>query len=328
MNKLKEIRLDKNELPYPPPKSIQRAVNRILKDLNRYTPQERVETLRQLLSQYSSVSKDSIILRPGSDILIKELIFLLAPNRKIIIPDPTFIVIQNATQKVASDILKVKLSAPEFKFPTEFIQREIDGPTLIFLDNPNNPTGKLIITKEELKALLKNENVILIVDEAYFEFSNYTMAPLIKNFHNLGVLRTLSKSFGLAGAGSGYLLTGDLVKEKLSGLEVMLPYPSIVGSIHALKNQAYYRDLHEEINSQKVWVQERLEELNVKVYSSKTNFFLIKSEIPFLAQKLEDKGVYVYDATNYFKPGYIRVSIGTKEENSAFITGLKEILDD
>lgn len=325
---LKEIRLDKNELPFTPPLSIQDAIKDIHEELHRYTPQEKVNELKDLLSEYTNVPKDSIIIRPGSDILIKELIFLFTQNRKMIISDPTFSVIQNATRKTSSSILKVKLSSPEFHFPTEIIQEELNEPTLIFLDNPNNPTGKLIITKEEIKSLLDNENVVLFIDEAYYEFSNYSVASLVKRYSNLGVLRTLSKSFGIAGAGSGYLLAGEDIKDKLSGLEVMLPYPSVESSIVALQNQTYFKDLRKQIIAEKSRIKNRIEALGINVYSSSTNFLLLNTKIPYIAKKLQERGIYIYDASNYFKPGYIRVSIGTKEENESFITNLKEIIEE
>lgn len=327
MNEVKEIRLDKNELPYSPPDFIQNALKDSIKHLNRYTPQELVDELTLLLSEYTSVPKSNIILRPGSDILIKELMFLFAQNRQLIISDPTFIVIGNAAQKVPSSVLKVKLSAPEFKFPANAIQEDLTNPTLIFLDIPNNPTGKLVLTSQEIESLLTNKNVILIIDEAYFEFSNFTVAPLIKKYENLGVLRTLSKSFGLAGAGSGYLIAGEILRKKLAGLEIMLPYSCVLGSIVALKHKSYFLHLIKDIQAEKIRMERELEHLGITIYSSATNFLLLKTDMPLIAQELMEHGIFIYDASNYFSPGYIRVSIGKQEENNRFLEVLEKILE-
>ncbi len=327
MNLLRPIYLDKNELPFLPPREVLKEAKKSIDRLNRYTPQEKVDKLVSLLANYAHISKESLILRPASDILIKELIFLLSKNRKIIIADPTFIIIQNATQSTTSSVLKVKLSAPKFKFPSSFIVTELDEPTLVFLDNPNNPTGKLIITKSEVKSLLANENLILLVDEAYFEFSNWTVASLVNKYPNLGVLRTLSKSFGLAGVGLGYLIAGESIREKLENLDVMLPYPSVMSSIAALNHQEYFQQKIRNLNAEKKRVKNEIEKLEITVYSSNANFFLLKTEIPHIAHKLNEVGIYVYDASHYLSPGYIRVSIGTKDENQEFLKGLSRILN-
>jgi histidinol-phosphate aminotransferase len=322
---MRQIWLDKNEMPYPPPAKVRDAIKETLPNINRYTRQESVEELRSLLAVYNNIEKNSIILRPGSDILIKELMFLFAETRQIIIPDPTFVVIQNASQKMSSSLLKVKLSAPEFHFPSDFIQKEIDEPTLLFLDNPNNPSGQIIIKEKEIESLITNKNVILFVDEAYFEFSNRTVAPLVEKYDNLGVLRTLSKSFGLAGAGLGYLIAGETILQRLRGLEVMLPSPSIIGAITALKKRGYLKTYIEQINQEKIKIVKRLKELGVICYPSSTNFLLMKINVPHFAQKLANHGIYVYDASHYFKSDYIRVTIGTEEENDFFLQILSEL---
>lgn len=326
MKLMKDIRLDKNELPYLPPEEVLEAITKATQEINRYTPQEKIEVLKDLLADYNNLPPESILLRPASDILIKELIFLFARDRKIIICDPTFIIIQNAVQKTNSPILKVKLRPAEFKFPTEVILKEINEPTLVFLDNPNNPTGKLIITEQEIESLLQNKYVLLFIDEAYYEFSDFTVASLVEKYNNLGVLRTLSKSFGLAGAGSGYLIAGQLIKKKLSGLEVMLPYPSVMGSILALKNRDFFRKKLKEIQTEKTRIKTKVEELGITTYSSQTNFLLMNTKNPYIAQELSKHGIYVYDASNYFTQGYLRVSIGTKKENNRFLEVLESLI--
>ncbi len=323
---MKEIRLDKNEMPYPPPKSIRDSIKELLKNINRYTPQELVNELLYVLSKYNNIEKETIILSSGSDILIKEFIFLFSELSQLIIADPTFIIINNAAMKSSSELLKVKLSEPEFKFPVDFIRNELDKPTLIVLDNPNNPTGKLIITQEEVKALLKNENIILLIDEAYYEFSGITFLPLIKVFPNLAILRTLSKSFGLAGSGIGYLLAGKKIQEKFEGLEIMLPSPSVIGAISALNEKGYMGEYIKHVNEEKKKIIEQLNDLGVICYPSSTNFLLVKTNTPNIAKKLAEKGVYVYDASNYFNSNYIRVTIGSNNENEYFLQSMKEII--
>lgn len=322
-----KVYLDKNEMPHTPPEYILNSIRESIKHINRYTPQKRVDTLRNFLAEYNEIDKKYFFLSPGSDILIKEFVFLYSKIDQIIIPDPTFIIIDNAVEKTTSSILKIKLSPPDFKFPYNFISSELEEPTLIILDNPNNPTGKLIIDTNGIKKLLQHENVFVLIDEAYYEFSKKTAIKLIEKYPNLAILRTLSKSFGLAGSGIGYMIAGEKIIEKFRGLEIMLPYPSVVAAISALKNTDYLKDYLKEIETEKKRIYKKLSELSIEIYSSKTNFLLINTRIPDIIKKLTEKGVYVYDASNYFSSGYLRVTIGTEKENNYFIHVLENIIN-
>jgi histidinol-phosphate aminotransferase len=314
-------------MPYPPPKSIRDSIKESLHHINRYTPQDLVDELLNELSKYNNIDKETIVLSSGSDILIKEFIFLFSHLSQLIIADPTFIIINNAALKSPSDLLKVKLPEPEFKFPVDVIENELDKPTLIVLDNPNNPTGKLIITQDEVETLLKNENVILLIDEAYYEFSGKTFLPLIKKFPNLAILRTLSKSFGLAGSGIGYLLAGKKIQEKFEGLDIMLPSPSVIGALSALNEKEYMDEYIKQVNEEKKKMINKLNDLGVIYYPSNTNFLLVKTNTPNMAKKLAEKGIYVYDASNYFNSNYIRVTIGFHNENEYFLQSIRDIIE-
>jgi len=169
--------------------------------------------------------------------LLKEFIYLFSKNRQIIFADPSFFLIDATCQKIYSSILKVRLKEPEFKFSIIPLIEELKKPTLIILDNPNNPTGNIILDKNEVKLILENENVIFLIDEAYFEFSNVSYANLIADYPNLAILRTLSKGFGLSGLGVGYIIGGKTVQKRFLGINTMLPYPNVVAGISALNNK-------------------------------------------------------------------------------------------
>ena len=102
-----------------PPKEIIHSVKECINLINRYTPQKEVDTLMNLLSLYAKVPSESIVLSPGSDLLIKEFMFLFSNNRQIIIADPTFIIINNSAQNADSALMKIKLSEPDFKISLE-----------------------------------------------------------------------------------------------------------------------------------------------------------------------------------------------------------------
>ena len=321
-----QVRLDKNEMPSPPPMEIIEEIKLSIDQINRYTPQNEVNKLVGLLSEYADVPQEALILSSGSDILIKEFIYLFSKGRQIIIVEPTFFLISNAAQKTYSPILKVRLKEPEFNLPLEPLLDEVNKPTLMVIDNPNNPTGNLLLDKKDVKILLENENVILLVDEAYFEFSKVGFADLIKDYPNLAISRTLSKSFGLAGSGIGYLIAGELAQQRFSGLEIMLPYPSIIAGIQALNNRNYMAEFIKEVNQEKQRVMNSLSELGITVYPSYTNFLLIKTNIQGLPLKLEEKGIFVSNLSHYsLSSEFIRVSIGSKIENNIFIEIIKKL---
>ncbi|MHA1661550.1 MAG: pyridoxal phosphate-dependent aminotransferase [Promethearchaeota archaeon] len=321
-------RLDKNEMPRPPPKEVINAAKQCIEKINRYTPQSEVDKLIDLLYDYTTAPQDSIILSSGSDILLKEFIYLFSIKRQIIIADPSFFLISNTAQKTSSPLLKIRLKDPEFKLPLEPLFNEINTPTLIVVDNPNNPTGSLLLNKKDIKTLLENENVILLIDEAYFEFSKTTYSHLIKDYPNLAVLRTLSKSFGLAGSGIGYLVAGEIIKKKFSGLDIMLAYPGVIAAIHALKNRGYMTKFIEEIEQEKKRVINVVSKMGITVYPSFTNFLLMKTGTRDISQKLAEQGIFISNLTNYsLSSKYFRVTIGSKIDNDRFLNTIKEIIN-
>jgi len=321
-----KIKLNMNEMYKTPPKEIIHSVKDCINLINRYTPQKEVDTLMNLLSLYAKVPYESIVLSPGSDILIKEFMFLFSNNRKIIIAEPTFVIINNSAQNADSLLVKIKLSEPDFKISLEPLLRELKNPSLLVFDNPNNPTGSLILTQDDVETILEHKNTILLIDEAYFEFSKVSYVKLINKYPNLAIVRTLSKSFGLAGSGIGYLIGGDLIRKKFQGLEIMLPYPSVIAGIKALMHQNYMTDYINEVETEKRRIRDFVLELGIVVYPSYTNFILMKTELQGISEKLAEWGVLVYDASNQLGSEYFRVTIGSKKENDFFLESLKNIV--
>ncbi|UCC19862.1 MAG: aminotransferase class I/II-fold pyridoxal phosphate-dependent enzyme, partial [Promethearchaeota archaeon] len=110
-----KIKLNMNEMYKAPPKEIIHPVKESIDQINRYTPQNDVDTLMEHLSNYTNVPQESIVLSSGSDLLIKEFIFLFSNNRQIIIVEPTFIVINNSAQNADSPLIKIRLNEPDFR---------------------------------------------------------------------------------------------------------------------------------------------------------------------------------------------------------------------
>jgi histidinol-phosphate aminotransferase len=320
------IKLNMNEMYRLPPKEILDSVKESINQINRYTPQKEVEILTEHISSYADVPQETIFLSSGSDLILKEFIFLFSNNRQIIIADPTFVVINNSAHNTDSNVIKVRLNEPEFKINLDAVIDQLDKPSLIVLDNPNNPTASMILTENDVETILEYENVILLIDEAYFEFSNFSYVEFTRDYSNFAVVRTLSKSFGLAGSGIGYLIAGENIRKKFQGLETMLPYPSVVAGIKAYENRSYMEKYIKEVESEKKRIRRKLSELEIVSYPSFTNFLLVKTKFPNIIERLAGKGVLVHDATNQLGSGYFRVTIGSPKENTNFLEVLEEII--
>ncbi len=321
------VKLNLNEMYKNPPKEVLEPIKKSINEINRYTPQKDVDMLIEKLSDYTDIPREHIFLSSGSDLIIKEFIFLFSNNRQIIIADPTFVVINNSAQNAESSLVKIRLTEPEFNLPLNAIVDQLRIPSLLVFDNPNNPTGSLIITQSDIEAILEHENIILLIDEAYFEFSKVSYLGLIKNYSNLAIVRTLSKAFGLAGSGIGYLIGGEFIKKKFQGLDIMLPYPSVIAGIKALENKNYMIDYINEVENEKERLLKKISELDVISYPSYSNFFLIKSKISNISKNFAERGILVHDATNQLGSEYFRVTIGSKEENNYFLETLENLVN-
>ncbi len=200
----------------------------------------------------------------------------------------------------------------------------------MILCSPNNPSGTIL--DEEVLDYFLSQDLIVLLDEAYYEFSQNTYLPKIAQHDNLIVLRTFSKCFGLAGLRVGY----GLASKRLSGslMRIKPPYSVNVAAEVALKtclnNIEYYRDQVQQITDNREWTQKELEKFRqLEVTPSLSNFILcrvIDYDAGRLREELEEKGILVrYFATNQLK-NYIRVSVGTKKQMEVFIAAVKELI--
>ncbi|MCE4614266.1 MAG: histidinol-phosphate aminotransferase family protein [Desulfurococcales archaeon] len=321
------IRLDFNENPHPPPRIVVEEARRGLSEVTRYCEVKYLEELKLLIGEYTNIPRDRIIVSPGSDIILREIIHTFSVNRKVIMLNPSFFPALECARRHSRKILKFQVTPPDFKLNAEILMKEIKEPSLVIIDNPNNPTGMEFLNHDLVIKLLDNKNTMLVIDEAYYEFSRKTFSGLISNYSNLAITRTLDKGFSLAGLRIGFLLAGDMFKEGLSDFATILPRPSVYAAIAALKNREYVRENVERIISERERLISELKELGVEAYPSATNFILIRSDILGLSEKLRIKGIAIKDLSSEWIPGYYRVSIGLPEENDFLVKSLKELLN-
>jgi len=326
------LRLHMNELPYLPPQRVTEAAKKGLEKINRYSDPADLEAFRDLLAGYAGVNRKRIFFGPGSDMLLKEITYLFSRGRKIVMVHPTFLPTVKSARQSATKLVRIRLTTPNFKLDTglldtgmldtglllEELTRQKE-PSLVIIDNPNNPTGRILLDEKTVKDILAFKNVLLVIDEAYYEFSGKTFAELAANYPNLCISRSLDKAFSLAGLRIGYIIAGDIFIRGLSDFYTYLPQPSLYAAMEALKNSGYAIKNVAKITGERKRILKSLRKLNIDVYDTETNFLVIKAAVPDAAERLRESGILVSDLRNQLGYGFIRLTIGLPEENDIFL---------
>jgi histidinol-phosphate aminotransferase len=318
------IRLHMNEMPYPPASEVVEAAQQGLAMMNRYTDPGQADALCGLLAGYCAVPRQHLVLSPGSDLLLREVIHTCSQGRKVITVSPSFFPTVQAAKQFAPDSLSIRLSPPAFELNLELLLDTLHGPSLLIVDNPNNPTGAMLLDRHAVAAILEEEKTLLVIDEAYYEFSGLTFAGMVGDHPRLMVIRTMDKAFSLAGARVGYGIAGEAFLEALSLFCAFLPQASLHAAMAALRQPAYMRENVRRVVDERERVRQALGGLDATVYPSSTNFLLVRTQVPDLATRLRQAGVLVSDVSNQLPAGLLRVSIGTPRENDAFLDALAQ----
>lgn len=324
------IKLDANENPFPWPAGMLESLYTEKPAFNRY-PDGMGGDLRNAIGTYTNTSPEGILIGNGSDELI-QLIFLTfgGLGKSVIIHPPTFGMYQIYARLTDTTVVPVPL-LKGLDLDTETMLEVAKSPeaNVIIVCNPNNPTGSLF-PREEILRLVRESGKIVVVDEAYAEFSEETLIPEIPNYPNLVILRTFSKSFGMAGLRLGYLLGQT---ETIALINKVRP-PFNVNSfsqkagILALGYLGEYQAQIQQIKEETDKLQEGLNNLpDVVVYPTRANFILFKPEDPDgWADELLKRGFLVRNMGVLPVLGKcLRISAGLPEENEGFLRAIREI---
>ena len=300
-------------------------------EINRY-PDSSYVSVRKLLADYCSCDVDDLILTNGAD----EGLFMVGslfiePNSDVILSTPTYSYYEKMIQILGGNVKEITRN-PDFSDNFTKISENIDTNTsLIVLCSPNNPTGNLV-NKNSLEQLLKNSDVPIVVDEAYFEFTDRTVSDLVTSYDNLIVVRTFSKAFGLAGLRVGYLIASNSTTSLLNKVRP----PNSVGELSvnlsriALNNINWIENNVKEILSEKKSFIDRVSKINnVEIVPSTSNFMLLKFtnyDGSNIYEKLLHKGIVVRDVSGTKGlENYIRINIGLPNENNKLIQAIEEV---
>lgn len=330
------IKLDAMENPYSLPDDLRQLwLDELAKvPLNRY-PDPSANALRQQLATYMEVPTGyATLLGNGSDELIQIMAMAVAqPGKKILAPEPGFVMYKMIASFVGMDYVGVPLD-DDFSLKLDAMLAAIEQhqPALIFLAYPNNPTGNLFDDKA-IEAIIKASQGLVVIDEAYHPFACTSFMSRLSDFDNLLVMRTVSK-MGLAGLRLGLLAGASKWLNEFD--KVRLPYNINVltqaSALFALQHTNVFEKQAEIIRDQRALLLNELTNLDdVIVYPSRANFILLKLKRANASQVFEQLKVAGILIKNLNSAGgmlknCLRVTVGTPEENQAFLTAFRNIL--
>lgn len=327
-----ETLLSANENPSDVEEEVRREIQRELRrvPLNRY-PDPLANDLRDMIAEANGLDRDQVLVGNGGD----ELLFNVAlawggPGRTYLNLPPTFSVYAANARLTGTQVADVPRRA-DYSIDEEAVlarvaQGDVD---YLIVTSPNNPTGNLA-DSGFVARLLEATDALVMVDEAYFEFSRRTARPLLDRHKNLVILRTFSKAFSLAAARLGYLLgDADVIREFI---KVRQPY-----SVNALsqaaarvvyQNRAKFEPAISAIIEQRTYVLDGLSRIpGVTAFPSDSNYIMFRiKDAGAVWQKLLDRGVLVRDfSRTSYTEDCLRVTIGIREENEKFLAALREV---
>ena len=327
------IKLNQNENPFELPRHIKEQILRRVGEIpwSRYPPFVPAQQMDQV-ARFTGWLPDGVLLGNGSNDLLQLLITcMLERGSHLVLSQPTFTLYRLLARSLGAIVHDVPMQQP-FAFDTGRIieTARTHGAALVVLCSPNNPTGTRI-SGDDVLAILEKTEAVVALDEAYVQFCGGSLVPLLAHHDRLVILQTFSKAMGAAGLRFGYLLGSPDLTANLN--KVKLPYSVNLFTLTAMEvlmnRWQEIRGWIDTIVAERDRVFRVLEETDgVQVHPSWANFLLLemlRKSPKEVFQSLLGHGILVRDVSSYPLLGRaLRVSIGTPEENDAFIAALRE----
>jgi histidinol-phosphate aminotransferase len=334
LNVMNIIKLASNENPLGPSQKALEAINKYSKDVYLYPDQNCFE-LKELIAEKLGFSPDNVVVGNGSDeIMMLIALAYISAGDEVILSLNTFSTYEMVSSLMEAYITKINLN--NYKYDLKAMADVASEKTkLIFVCNPNNPTGT-INTQKELDYLVSkaSPNTIIVIDEAYGDYVESKDYPnsleCVRSRKNVIVLRTFSKIFGLAGLRVGYGIAKPEIIRYLN--LVRLPFSvNRLGQIAAaisLSDTNHVEKSRKNNADGKLYLYAELDKLGLSYLKTEANFIFINlnDDADMVFMKLMRHGVIVRPLTSFGMPGAIRVTIGTPEQNRKFIKALTEVI--
>lgn len=330
------IKLDAMENPYAFPEALKQQWLEELKsvELNRY-PNPQASELKTTFQQAFSLSpKLELMFGNGSDELIQLLIMAVAkPGASILTVTPSFSMYKLIAEYVGVNVVEVPLQQNSFALQMDVLLAEMQAhkPAVIFLACPNNPTGTLW-PQDQIEEIIKQATGMVVIDEAYSPFASYSMMPLVERYPHALMMRTVSK-MGLAGLRLGWMLGDARWMGELN--KMRLPYNinalTQATANFSLQNISVFNEQAKQICQQREDLAKAMQSMDkLQVFPSEANFILFKvlsGTANEVHEKLLNNKIIIKNiSNNNLLENCLRVTVGTEQENQAFLKALESSL--
>lgn len=321
-----------NTNPLGAPESVKRAVQESVTNIEHY-PDVKCEALRRAISRFEQVNMEEILCGNGAAELFFAAVQAFRP-RKALVTAPSFSEYEEALRSVDAWVEYYYLHEEDnFRIREDYVEKLTKDIDMVFLCNPNNPTGQ-IIDREMLIRILDccaAQNIFVILDECFLEFldepERYEMSDLREEYPNLLIIKAFTKIFSMPGLRLGYAISSnpDVLEEmswKLQQWNVSVP--AQMAGVAALESpQEYIRQTRDYVSGQREYMRNILKMMGYVVFASKANYLFFKGR-PGLADEALEAGFLIRDCQNYegLEDGFYRIAIRKEEENERLITWL------
>jgi len=329
----RKLRLDFNENTVGCSPAVLRALSRMTAEQMAIYPEYQATTRR--LARFFRVRPEEIHLTNGID----DALHLIADTfiedgDSVLVAEPTFDMYRFFSELAGARVTALRYD-DEMKFPVADVLRELRGsppsiPRVLFIANPNNPTGTLVQPEDLRRILRAASRTLVLVDEAYFDFSGLTILSWIRQYSNLLVARTFSKAAGLAALRLGCLFAKPEILSVMR--RACTPYPvntaALVAAEASIRDARFLRNYTREVLQSRALLEEGLTRLGARVYPSAANFVLVDfgPGAHRLVRTLDRKGILVRERKDFSREGFMRISAGTRADTRRLLRAIEEIL--
>ena len=327
------IKLNTNESPYPPsPEVIAAITKEEIENLRLYSDPE-CKSLRDALAKEYGVLRENVFVSNGSDDILNFAFLAFAgQGGKVVFPEISYGFYEVFSELHGVNYEKIPLKTDFSIDPKDYFGKN----AMVCIANPNAPTGLALSLSDVEEIVKKNQENVVLIDEAYVDFGAESAVDLTKKYDNLLVVQTFSKSKNLAGARLGFAIANreiikDLEKIKYSTNPYSINRLSLKAGTKAIESISYFKEKCKEIEKTREFTKAELEKMGFSVTDSKANFLFAKSDKKSgeeIYLKLKNKGILVRHFGKDAIKDYNRITIGTKEQMESLIAALKEIFEE
>ena len=327
----KVIKLNTNENPYPPAPGVEKALEEMDTDRLRLYPDPTASVLVNELAEFYHVKPEQVFVGVGSDDVLSMCFLTFFNSEKpIFFPDITY-----SFYKVWAELYRIPYECQklddQFRIVKEDYHKENGG---VIFPNPNAPTAVYKDLSEIEDIIEHNQDVIVIVDEAYIDFAGRSALELIDKYENLIVVQTFSKARSMAGMRIGYAISNPtLIKylndAKYSFNSYTMNQTSLVAGVESVKDKAYFEETVHKIVDTREWAKEEFTKLGFEFPDSQANFIFVKHpkyDAKELFEALKAHDIYVRYWGSERIEQYLRVTVGTREEMEALFAFLRDYM--